>query len=86
MRSRRAFDTPVDYNQFSTPYTAIATMIFVQAANDFTQLGGREYDRVDGSVIGKVEIKNFFRSKWAFFLADCLGWTKEEMEEYIDAL
>ncbi len=80
MRIKTAFETIIDYKDFKTPFSGIATMIFVQAANDYTMLGDNESAILGTSVVSKAEIVNFFRSNWAKFLGACLGWAEDEMQ------
>ena len=80
MRIKRAFDTIIDYKDFATPYSGLATMIFVQAANDYTLLGNAESAIFETCAVSKTEISNFMCSSWAKFLAACLGWDEDEMQ------
>ena len=80
MRIKTAFDTIIDYKDFKSPYSGLATMIFVQAANDYTMLGENESAKFDTLVVTKTEISNFMRSNWAKFLAACLGWDEDEIQ------
>lgn len=75
-----------DYCDFQTPYTAIATMIFVQAAADLSFLGERSYAKREGVQIDRWEIINFLRSKWAATLAAALGVTEEQLNAYTEAV
>lgn len=80
MRIKTAFDTIIDYKDFETPFSGLATMIFVQAANDYLMLGDAESAIFGTSIVSKAEIANFMRSKWAKFLGACLGWDEDEMQ------
>ena len=80
MRIKTAFDTIIDYKDFKTPFSGLATMIFVQAANDYTMLGNKESAVFETTVVSKTEISNFMGSPWARFLGACLGWDEDEMQ------
>lgn len=68
-----------DYSQFSNPFFGLATMIFVQAAVDYSQLGEREYIYDGLSAWSRYEITLFFRSEWAEFLAAALGTSAADL-------
>lgn len=80
MRIKTAFDTIIDYKDFKTPFSGLATMIFVQAASDYAMLGNAESAILGTSVVSKKEIANFMCSAWARFLGACLGWDEDEMQ------
>lgn len=80
MRIKTAFNTIIDYNEFSSPFSGIATMIFVQAANDYVMLGDKDSAIFGTSIVSKAEINSFMNSKWAEFLGHCLGWDRDEMQ------
>jgi hypothetical protein len=80
MRIKTAFDTIIDYKDFATPFSGLATMIFVQAANDYMMLGNDESAILEACAISKTEISNFMCSPWAKFLGACLGWDEDEMQ------
>ena len=69
-----------EYGDFESPYTALAVMIFAQAATDINMLKGRDRALVSGTWVNKWEIVNFLRSKWAGFLASVLGISDEELK------
>lgn len=74
-----------DYSQFSNPYFGLATMIFVQAAVDYSKLGGGEFSQDTLSSWSKVEIINFFRSEWAEFLATAIGTNANDLYRALEA-
>ena len=80
MRIKKAFDTIIDYKDFATPFSGLATMIFVQAANDYMMLGNDESAILETSIVSKTEISDFMCSSWARFLGACLGWDEDEMQ------
>lgn len=80
MRIKTAFNTIIDYKDFATPFSGIATMIFVQAANDYEMLGDKDSAIFETTAVSKDEIIRFMKSKWASFLGACLGWDEEEMQ------
>lgn len=63
----------IEYNVFSNPYTGLAAMILITARNDYDLLGDKEVARKDNVCISKTEIRNFLKSRWAEFLASCIG-------------
>lgn len=63
----------IEYNVFSNPYTGLAAMILITARNDMELLGSREIARKDNVQISKTELNNFFKGKWAEFLASSVG-------------
>jgi hypothetical protein len=63
----------IEYNVFSNPYTGLAAMILITARNDYDLLGDKEVARKDNVNISKTEIRNFLKSRWAEFLASCIG-------------
>lgn len=81
-RSKKIVDAPIDYREFETPYTALATMIFVQAVSDLSYLDGAESACVSGSSISRTEILSFLCSKWACFLAESVGIQQDEITQY----
>lgn len=83
-RSKKCFSFQEDYANFETPYTGIATMVFVQAVSDLSYLNGREWVRKDGTIIRKWEIINFFRSKWCAVLASALGVDGEALNALVE--
>lgn len=74
----------VDLSEFDDPWTGLATMIFWQAAYDLTLLGDRDHMIVSQRVVSKKEIAQFFNGGWAETLAHGLGWTIEEMEDFMN--
>lgn len=77
---RNRFKQIGEYGDFESPYTALAIMIFAQAAADINILDGRDRARVYGNWVNKWEIVHFLRGKWAGFLASALGITDEELK------
>ncbi len=63
----------IEYNVFSNPYTGLAAMILITARNDYDLFGDKEVARKDNVNISKTEIRNFLKSRWAEFLASCIG-------------
>lgn len=82
MRIRGGAEEAINYNDFSDPYAGIATMIFVQAANDLSALGERDFYRVDGEVVWRQEIITFLHSRWAKMLAAEIGVDQYDMTRY----
>ena len=80
MRKKAITQKLHDYNEFTSPYTAIAVMIFAQAATDLKTLGGRDRTYIDGILLSKWEIVNFLRSPWAGFLAGALDISDKELK------
>lgn len=74
-----------DYSQFSNPFFGLATMIFVQAAVDYTKLCGEEYASDILSSWSKTEIALFFRSDWAEFLATSIGTNAIDLYKSLEA-
>ncbi len=72
MRSKPMLGQAIDYRDFENPYTGLAAMIFVQAANDLLFLRGKDYRIQDGIKISQSEIRRFFSSEWASFMAESL--------------
>lgn len=72
------------YESFKNPYTAIATMIIVQAASDYAYLDGREIAKNGGATISKWEVINFFKSRWGAFLAESVDLPREAMLRYVE--
>ena len=73
----------IEYNVFSNPYTGLAAMILITARNDMELLGNREIVRKDNVQISKTEIRNFLKSRWAEFLASCIGVESVDWKEMI---
>lgn len=86
MRHKCGCQGAEEYCDFATPYTAIATMIFVQAAADLSYLGDKAYAKREGVWIDKYEIINFFKSKWARKLAEGIGVSEVEIEAFTEAV
>lgn len=63
----------IDYSKFATPYSGLATMIFVQDASDMATLNGREQAEKDHNIINRWEIIDFYKSRWASDLWKGLG-------------
>ena len=82
MRSKRIFDNAIDYEAFSDPLTGLATMIFVQAADDLHALDGRNTRYKNGSLIQRWEIINFLRSEWAQDLACLVRLDCRDLDAY----
>ena len=73
----------IEYNVFSNPYTGLAAMILITARNDYDLLGDKEVARKDNVCISKTEIRNFLKSRWAEFLASCIGVDGVDWKEMI---
>ena len=73
----------IEYSMFGNPYTGLAAMILITARNDLELLSNDEITRKDGVQISKTEIKNFLGSRWAEFLASCIGIDGIEWQELI---
>ena len=73
----------IEYNVFSNPYTGLAAMILITARNDMELLGNKEIARKDNVQISKTEIRNFLKSRWAEFLASCIGVDGVDWKEMI---
>lgn len=84
-RELRESGVQADYSQFSNPYYGLATMIFVQAAVDYAKLGDEEYTQDLLSSWSKCEIRLFFRSDWAEFLATAIGTSAVDLFRALEA-
>lgn len=84
MRAKRVTGESISYSSFKTPYSGIATMIFVQAVADLDALGDRESAQIGACKVSKYEILNFFRSKWAKRLADCLELESGAISDFLE--
>lgn len=72
----------IDYRYFNSPFTALATMIFVQMEKDLETLGDQDILPKYNTVLQKREIISFLRSDWAEFLAGSVGIDRWELERY----
>lgn len=81
MRRKRGQDQKIDLADFDNPYTALATMILIQAKVDYELLGDRENKIMDGEPVSKYGIIKFFRSRWAWHLATSCGLEPKEIRE-----
>ena len=81
-KSKQFLDFQESYENFESPYTGIATMVFVQAASDLAYLNGKDRMRKDGGHINKWEIINFFYSRWAAFLGGALDIDRETLKQF----
>lgn len=79
-RVKSVFAENIEYSQFKTPYTGIATMVLAQAISDLKYLGDDEHGIYNGTVVAKEEVLRFFNSKWAEFLAVSAGMDQTEFE------
>ena len=75
--------TNIEYSMFKNPYTGLAAMILITARNDLELLGNDEITRKDSVQISKTEINNFLGSRWAEFLASCIGVEGTEWKRLI---
>ena len=81
MRKKRGQNQTIDLAEFDNPYTALATMILIQAKVDCELLGDRENKIIDGEVVSKIGLIRFFRSRWAWHLATSCGLEPKEIKE-----
>lgn len=86
MRAKRIFDEGIDYEKFDNPYTGLAAMVIIQAADDLSKLKGRESMYVDTLIVSQNEIKRFFCSRWAAILADAVNLDRRDMMAFVNAL
>ena len=85
MRAKASLCNGIDYDKFTSPYTGIAAMIFVQTDQDLRHLQGLEKTYRNGSLLDRWEIVNFLKSPWASFLAECVGIGQDELDRYAKA-
>ena len=71
-----------DYSGAASPWSCLATMILVQAAQDYKFLEDNNVLRMGGDVVKKVEVVHFFRSRWARLLAESVGLDESQLERF----
>ena len=82
MRARKVAGAPaIDLGAFKNPWTGLAAMILVQAANDLDALGDLDSRIMQWELVTRVELTKFFRSKWAWHLATSCGLAEEEIRK-----
>lgn len=81
MNHRNGMPFLADGLQWSNPWTGLAAMILVQAATDYQALGDQEFIIRNWERISRIDLEKFFRSKWAWHLANCCGLSPEEMQK-----
>lgn len=71
-----------DYSGAASPWSCLATMILVQAAQDYKWLEGNDTLTMGGETVVKAEVVRFFRSQWAEKLAESVGLEPEQLERF----
>lgn len=71
--TRSRLNARIDYKDFRTWYTGLATMMIVQAVSDLDALGDEEIIYRDGSALRRSEVLKFLNSRWVEFIKTTLG-------------